>query len=438
MPPKSKNILEELEKEDNVSNTIVSDTTPSKCNTAENTSLVATQVGLVDISTISDGGFRVSGYIKQSPGIKFYSGILFKVKDKNAKHKIRDKAKHINCSTGFTDDETRRKYHLTSIGGTEIKAIPVDSSDVPNVHTFRFNSIKSRFNWIIREGDTVSGLSNVSYTFGESVMPSSRSRVRKSSFLKNKYVPLPPENRKRKAALKKTNINEIYTRYKVSRLSPSTLIDKTLHQQPVYASCLKPTKDKVGIYDTCCNKELPLVFQNLMKYIKTTKHRKKFDSKIEAKKSFNRHAPEGNIDNVSHINNYTPFIRANELDRLVKDFTTFNKEFSMVQDSTHLYDEQFDICCRAMKDEGLWVQQRLIGLWSINHHLSGLNMSFIIEKACDRLGKLISDLITIMADGVFANGIAQKDLVSNGDNLMTVPCFSHTLDKIGKKMMLQN
>ena len=38
-----------------------------------------------------------------------------------------------------------------------------------------------------------------------------------------------------------------------------------------------------------------------------------------------------------------------------------------------------------------------------------------------------------MADRVSANGVAQKDLVSNGDNLMAVPCFSHTLDKVGKK-----
>ena len=60
-----------------------------------------------------------------------------------------------------------------------IKCIHIGNSGVLNVHTFRYNSIKSRFNWIIRESDTVSGLSNVSYTFGESVMPSSRSRVRK-------------------------------------------------------------------------------------------------------------------------------------------------------------------------------------------------------------------------------------------------------------------
>ena len=64
-----------------------------------------------------------------------------------------------------------------------------------------------------------------------------------------------------------------------------------------------------------------------------------------------------------------------------------------------------------MKDEGLCVQQRLIGLWSIKHHLSGLNMSFVIEKAYEKLQKLRGGLIAIMADRVSANEVAQKDLV---------------------------
>ena len=97
-------------------------------------------------------------------------------------------------------------------------------------------------------------------------------------------MPVPTENKERKVALKKTGMNDVYTRYKSSRLSPSALIDKALQQQPVYASCLKLTKDETGIYDTCCNRELPLIFQNLMNHIKTTKHKKRFDSKIEAKK----------------------------------------------------------------------------------------------------------------------------------------------------------
>ena len=109
--------VESYKKEDNFMHAPVSNTPPSKCSTAENTSLVATQVGLVNISKISDDGFRVSGYINQSPGIKYYSGILFKGNATKTKYKIRDKAKHINCSTGFTDPESGQKYHLTSRGG---------------------------------------------------------------------------------------------------------------------------------------------------------------------------------------------------------------------------------------------------------------------------------------------------------------------------------
>ena len=40
-------------------------------------------------------------------------------------------------------------------------------------------------------------------------MPSSRSRVRKSGLLSNKYVPIADDKRKRKAPMKKTGINEV-------------------------------------------------------------------------------------------------------------------------------------------------------------------------------------------------------------------------------------
>ena len=94
----------------------------------------------------------------------------------------------------------------------------------------------------------------------------------------------------------------------------------------------------------------------------------------------NRHSTKVNVDKVSHISEYTPFIYSNELDRLVKDFATLNKEFSMVQDSTRSFDEKFGIFCRAIQNEVMWEQHRLIGLQSTNHKLSGLSMSFMIEK----------------------------------------------------------
>ena len=40
----------------------------------------------------------------------------------------------------------------------------------------------------------------------------------------------------------------------------------------------------------------------------------------------------------------------------------------------------------------------------------------------------------MMADRVYDNYVAQRDLVSNREILMYVPSFSHTLDKIGKKI----
>ena len=115
-------------------------------------------------------------------------------------------------------------------------------------------------------------------------MPCNRSRIRKSAFLNNAYVPMPPNSIKRKAALNKKGKNEACTRCKSTRLSPSVLICKALFDEPVHASCLESTKDETGVCDGYCNKETPLVFQNLMNHIKTKAHQKKFDSQIEARK----------------------------------------------------------------------------------------------------------------------------------------------------------
>ena len=77
-------------------------------------------------------------------------------------------------------------------------------------------------------------------------------------------------------------------------------------------------------------------------------------------------------------------------------------------------------------------------MWSTNHHLKGLNMSFIIEKSLDRLSNSRKHLIAMSADRVSANNVAYEDSVSQELKLMIIGCFSHTLDKVGKKLMHQN
>ena len=108
----------ELEREDNVLYAIASNRPPIKCSTTKNASLVATQVGLVSMTKISDDGLRATGNINKSPRMMFYSGILLKGNATKTKCKIRDKAKHVNCSTGFTDSGSGQKYHLPSSWGT--------------------------------------------------------------------------------------------------------------------------------------------------------------------------------------------------------------------------------------------------------------------------------------------------------------------------------
>ena len=109
-------------------------------------------------------------------------------------------------------------------------------------------------------------------------------------------------------------------------------------------------------------------------------------------------------------------------------------KISIIQDSTNLFDEQFAISARGMDEDGLWVQQRLIGMWSTNHHLTGVNMGFVIEKALQRLKKDMSDVIAMSADRASPNNTAWVELIKLGDKIMLIGCFSHTLDKVGKKI----
>ena len=178
-------------------------------------------------------------------------------------------------------------------------------------------------------------------------------------------MPMPTENRKRNVVLKKTGENEVCTSCESSRISASSLIDKTFLWEPAHEYFLKITKYKTGENKNCCIKELHIACHNLMSRIKKTEHWKKFDIKIESKKCIdvinnkikssheekgisaqetmtnasndiridaklvqlksysprhvvsifanliNHHATESNMDNVSHNSDFTPSINAN-------------------------------------------------------------------------------------------------------------------------------
>ena len=65
----------------------------------EYTSLVMTQVGYANITSISNDGLKISGHLHMSPHVKFYSGYLFKSDNKKSKMIVREKAQKINCMT---------------------------------------------------------------------------------------------------------------------------------------------------------------------------------------------------------------------------------------------------------------------------------------------------------------------------------------------------
>ena len=464
---------------------------PNNTNNVSNidSTLVMTQVGYIEISSISDNGLAVSGFLNATPYVKFYSGILFENLARKKAPVIREKANAIKCIPGFTDINSNRLYQLNNISSNEIVAVSIDDPNDVQIRSYDMNSHKFILKWILHENSSTIPMSNITHAFGEAVMPSNRSKIRKLGLgIVRKYIPVPEENRKRKKPNVKKNRNEVYSRYKKTRITVDELIKRARDKEPMYASCLESCEDSTAIYDSCCNKNLSLVFQNLMKHINSKKHKSNCDSKKEAKevtekildkmktnrknndnfqqvtsvtdastairiemrrvqmKSYsprstvevfsnvlNRHSIDGNIANISHIGDYTSLIQSHEIETLEKLFSKMGDKISIIQDSTNLFDEQFAISARGMDEDGLWVQQRFIGMWSTNHHLTGINMGFVIEKALQRLNKDIRDVIAMSADRASSNNTAWLELIKLGDKIMLIGCFSHTLDKVGKK-----
>ena len=155
----------------------------------DNSLFISSTVGLVAISKISQDGLKLSGHLHISPSIKFYSELILKVDNEKMNYVVRDKASKITCITGFTDQTYGEKYHLTSIMDEEFRVISL-RNNIITVEKFKMNDMSFKLEWIIRDGDSISILSSVNLTYGSSVMPSNRSRIRQSRFLKNKYVPV--------------------------------------------------------------------------------------------------------------------------------------------------------------------------------------------------------------------------------------------------------
>ena len=157
---------------------------------------------------------------------------------------------------------------MNSISSNEIVAISVDDPNDVQIRSYDMNAHKFILKWIIHEDSTNNPMSNITHAFGEAVMPSNRSKIRKLGLgIVRKYIPVPEENRKRKKPVVKKNRNEVYSRYKKTRITVDELIKRARDKEPKYASCLKSREDGTVIYDSCCNKKLSLVFQNLMKHI---------------------------------------------------------------------------------------------------------------------------------------------------------------------------
>ena len=128
----------------------------------KDTSLIMTQLGYINITSISDDGLKVSGYLNQSPHIKFYSGELFKNVARSDSPKIRKNAKNIKCVPGFIDTTSRKVFQLTTISANEIRCVSADDITDIHIESFQMNEHTYLLKWII--GSFPEGVTYIQYT----------------------------------------------------------------------------------------------------------------------------------------------------------------------------------------------------------------------------------------------------------------------------------
>ena len=170
------------------SSTLTSDRLPTHMNRGT-VSVLRTDVGLVHPTHISKNGSRVKGFFKASPWIKFYSEKIFNV---NNAAVVRGKPKLIYCFPGFIHPSSNTKYELTSILGTEIRAVNINKNcDADNEILILQKQTANDLglNWIINGDATNTAVENTTSEFGHPCMPSNSSRKRK--YVINHYTPVP-------------------------------------------------------------------------------------------------------------------------------------------------------------------------------------------------------------------------------------------------------
>ena len=260
------------------------------------------------------------------------------------------------------------------------------------------------------------------------------------------------------------------------------------------ASCCLGTKYENGVeyvFDLFCKKKMSFDVQNIVKHLHTEKHKSakaksmlaqeksaslleqfhlcrkitwdtnfiddasrkmdestkiRMDFKKAQLKSFSsqstlstyvsvaqRYIEEGELAGTNHWMELVPVIHSEEISNICKSFSHLSKETVLIVDTTTLVDEQAGVVSRSICEDTFFVTQALVGLWSLNHHLTGMNNAFILEQAWKRINRTRKDVIAVPADRVSANSVSYREVLRDAHDLFLIGCFSHTNDNVGKQ-----
>jgi len=134
---------------------------------------------------------------------------------------------------------------------------------------------------------------------------------------------------------------------------------------------------------------------------------------------------------------FIPGIKQQELDRLEGDFgkslTAMTDALCLVMDATTLANEEKTCVLGRFMSKDLYVQQRLLAIAALAHHANGMHDARLAELAMTRLGASEMSLIAFAADRHGSNNLCHAELCKRGRAIFLIGCFSHTLDKVGKK-----
>ena len=168
----------EITLENNDEDSMQSDKDEDRTMYKRDTSLLITQLGYINVTSISKDDQNVSGILDQSPKIKFDSGEFFKNVTRKGSPTITKKLKQIHYDPGFISTTSWKLFRVINIPANEIRCASADNINDIHNESFQMSTHTCLLSWFISESVSISSLSNIKHSFGESLMPSNMHMIR--------------------------------------------------------------------------------------------------------------------------------------------------------------------------------------------------------------------------------------------------------------------